>query len=63
MCVNEICVLLVEIRNYGVIVLYQSLSVSVQILLKTMGFVSFQQCLQEVGELFQRAIIETVMKT
>ena len=62
MCVNEICVLLVE-KNYGVIVLYQSLSVSVQILLKTMGFVSFQQCLQEVGELFQRASIETVMKT
>lgn len=62
MCVNGICVLLVE-KNYGVIVLYQSLSVSVQILLKTMAFVSFQQCLQEVGELFQRATIETVMKT
>ena len=61
MCVNEICLLLVE-KNYGVIVLYQSLSVSVQIL-KIVAFVSFQQCLREAEELFQRASIETVMKT
>ena len=61
MCVNEICVLLVE-KNQGAIVFYQSISVTVQIL-KIMSFVSFQQCLQEAGDLFQRASIERLMKT